>query len=411
MKNKILKGIAFAGLVLSLGACNKTNDDTIKYTLKVYDLDNEVLLDEKIEEKNDTSLYESLVKNTSFNVKASDSSFGHYIESISNSIIDPNYALMIYENNQLSNAGVDYIKLNDGDEITIKNECWSNQLDETDILVDKIMYKYSKYALHYFTGRDETYKNSNYWNYMLINIACDNSYDSHIFNAKDYTRSNLKDALVIDDNMDIADWGKYYHMAKALGVSLDTFKTKYTEFINNVQTDYSANYAEYSLPFGITMAKTLNITSANLEELVNTTYRCSTDWGTDSLMWQLTALAAFDKIDKDELDNITISIEKSDIYDSNFTVVGQHTNAISTALKLLPFAALGENPRAKKNADNKDLVELLIEDFYDAKTGYLKIYGDDEESDIDNININQIYASLMAYKISRDLDKKVNLFA
>ena len=39
MKNKILKGLALAGLVLSLGACNKTNDDTIEYTLKVYDLD------------------------------------------------------------------------------------------------------------------------------------------------------------------------------------------------------------------------------------------------------------------------------------------------------------------------------------------------------------------------------------
>ena len=408
MKNKILKGLALAGLVLSLGACDKT--DEIKYSLKVYDLDNELLVDEKIKEKNDTSLYESLSKNESLNLKASDGSYGHYIESIKYSIIDPNYALMVYENNTLSNVGVDEIKVNNGDEIVIKNECWNTKLDETDLLVDKIMYKYAKYTLHYFTGKDETYKNSNYWNYMLINIANDNSYDSHLFNAKDYTRSNLKDALVID-NMDIADWGKYYHMAKALGVSLDTFKPKYAEFINSVQTDYSANYAEYSLPFGITMAKTLNITSANLEELVNTTYRCSTFYGTDALMWQLTSLAAFDKIDKAELDNIAISIEKSDIYDSNYSVIGQQTNAISTALKLLPFAALGENPRTKKNDDNKDLVELLIEEFYDTETGYFKIYGDDETSDSANININQIYASLMAYKISRDKNKKVNLFA
>ena len=415
MKNKILKGLALAGLVLSLGACNKTNDDTIEYTLKVYDLDNKLLVEDKIKEKNDTTLYDSLIKNTAIDVKISDSSFGHYIDAINNSISDPNYSLMIYENNTLSNSGVDYLKLNAGDEIVIKNECWNTiksgygTFDDTDVLVDKIIYQYSRNALHSFISKDETYNSSNYWNYMLINIANDNLYDSNIFNAKDYASKALKDSLVIDDNMTIDRWGKYYYTAKALGVSLDTFKPKYAEFINGIQTDYSA--AEYSLPFGITMAKTLNITSANLEELVNTTYRCSTDWGIDALMWQLTALSAFDKVTKEDLNTISISLEKSAIYDINYNVIGEHTNAISTALKLLPFAALGENPRTKKNSSNKDLVELLIEEFYDSKTGYFKLYGDDEKASDDNIFINQIYVSLMAYKITRDLNKKVNIFA
>ena len=414
MKNKILKSLALVGLALSITACdNKTNNKVekdIEYTLNVYDLDNHILVKGKLKDKDNTSLYQSLVNNN-IKLQASDSNYGHYVESICDSIIDPNYALMVYENGKLSDVGVDDVKVNDGDEITIKNECWNTKLDETDKLVDRIIYHYSRDALDNLIYKDTTYKGSNYWSYMMVNIAKDNSYNFYPFNAKDYVKSDLINSLVIDDNMDIADWGKYYYTAKAVDANLDTFKTKYQEFINNIQTDYSANYAEYSLPFAIVMAKTLNITSANLEELVNTTYRPSTFYGTDALMWQLTALAAFDKVDKSELNNITIAVEKSDIYDENYNVIGQQKNAISTALKLLPFAALGENVRAKKNTDNKDLIELLIEEFYDEGNGFIKIYGDQENADPDNININQIYASLMAYKISRDKNKKVNLFA
>lgn len=419
MKNKILKGLVLAGLVLSLGACNKTNDDTIEYTLKVYDLDNKLLAEDKIKEKNDTTLYESLIKNTAIDVKISDSSFGHYIDAINNSISDPNYSLMIYENNTLSSVGVDYLKLNAGDEIVIKNECWNDKLDETDVLVDKVIYNYAKNLLQGFVKEDSTYKNSTFWNYILVDIAKKNGYDSNIFKLD--VKPQLKDSLVVEEEMDIADWGKLYFKAKAFENDIDSFKTKYsdfmtkyTNFIENIQTDYSANYAEYSLPFSIAMAKTLNVTSANLEELVNTTYRPSTFYGTDALMWQLTALAAFDKVSKEDLNDITIAVEKSDVYDENWNVVGQQTNSISTALKLLPFAALGENVRAKEDANGKDLIELLFEEFYDANTGYLKINGDASfivEDYIKSVNIAQIYVSLMAYKITRDLNKKVNIFA
>ncbi len=417
MKNKILKGLALASLLLSLAACNKTNDDTIEYTLKVYDLDNKLLVEDKIKEKNDTTLYESLIKNTAIDVKISDSSFGHYIDAINNSISDPNYSLMIYENNKLSDSGVDYLKLNAGDEIVIKNECWNDKLDETDVLVDKVIYNYAKKLLQGFVQEDSTYKDSDYWNYILVDIAKKNGYDSNIFKLD--VKPQLKDSLVVEEEMKIADWGKLYFKAKAFENDIDSFKTKYsdfmtkyTNFIENIQTDYSA--AEYSLPFSIAMAKTLNVTSANLEELVNTTYRCSTDWGTDALMWQLTALAAFDKVSKEDLNDITIAVEKSDVYDENWNVVGQQTNSISTALKLLPFAALGENVRAKEDANGKDLIELLFEEFYDQASGYLKINGDTSfivEDYIKSVNIAQIYVSLMAYKITRDLNKKVNIFA
>ena len=421
MKNKILKGLALTGLLLSLAACDKKEEpkkeEKITYTLKVYDLDGEELVNKQIEETNNTSLYNSL--NTNVTLKASDSSYGHYLVSINNSIVDPNYGLMIYENNQLSNVGCDEVKVNDNDVIVIKNECWNDKLDETDVLVDKVIYNYAKNLLQGFVKEDSTYKNSTFWNYILVDIARKNGYDSNLFRLD--VNPQLKDSLVVEDEMDIADWGKLYFKAKAFENDIDSFKTKYsdfmtkyTEFIENIQTDYSANYAEYSLPFSITMAKTLNVTSANLEELVNTTYRPSTFYGTDALMWQLTALAAFDKVSKEDLNDIEIVVERTDVYDENWNLVGQQTNSISTALKLLPFAALGENVRAKEDTNGKDLIELLFEEFYDQASGYLKINGDTSfivEDYIKSVNIAQIYVSLMAYKITRDLNKKVNIFA
>ena len=420
MKNKVFKGLALLGLVLAFSSCDKKEEvKNISYNLKVVDLDGEELINKKIEAKDNSSLYLSLNEKT--NLKASESEYGHFLVSINNSIVDPNYSLMIYENNKLANVGADEILVNEGDEILIRNECWNTissgygTFDDNDIIVDKLIYHYIKTELKNLFKNDTTYKGSNYWSYILVDLAKNNGYDQNYFNLND-VKEELKSSLGLDDNMDIADWGKFYFTAKAFEKDIDSFKTKYSSFIsayqsfiNDIQTDYSANYAEYSLPFAIPMAKALNVTSNNLEELVNTTYRASTFYGTDALMWELVALQAFDKIEKSELNDIEIKVELSDIYDSNYNVIGQQTNSISTALKLLPFVALGENPRGKKNADNKDLIDLIIEEFYDSKANALKLHGDDEYEF--TLNLNQVYASLMAYKVFRDKKKAVNIFA
>ena len=128
-------------------------------------------------------------------------------------------------------------------------------------------------------------------------------------------------------------------------------------------------------------------------DVKNTTYRAGTNWGIDGLTWQIANLALFDDLNDSELEPFTAS---------------DKGNGISTALCLLPYAALKKNVRTVKNDSNKDLLEVLFDTYYDSELDLVKWKTTDTKI---TANSNQIYASLVAYKVNRDLGKKVSIFA
>ena len=83
-------------------------------------------------------------------------------------------------------------------------------------------------------------------------------------------------------------------------------------------------------------------------------------------------------------------------------------NAASNSLMLMAFASLGLNPRdSKYEVNQKDILENLIDVYYDENLGLVKFAVSDTGI---NFSTNQLYAGLMAYKASRDLNKAVNIF-
>ena len=411
MKNKLFIGLALGACALSLASCDKKKN-LGSYDVKVTDIDGEVIFEKNLKIEKDKNILDNLEKVT--DVVVSDG----MVKSIAGSGIDYSYYLAIYENGEYSQVGATDIELNDGDNIEFKVECWNTKesgygiLDETDILVDKAIYGYAKNYLNDSVSDAEDYASASFWSYMFVNTAKSLGYDSNVFTLEANTKvvESLNNET-FENISSIQNWGKYYYAAKAYDVSLDTYKVKYQEYIDTVQTTYNENFSEYSIPFAIAPAKTLNITSDNLETLVSTTYRASTTFGVDALAWELTVLGLYGKIEASELSSMTVSIETSDEYDMNYAKIGEYNNATSTALKLLPYAALGENVRDSKyeNSDGKDLVELLMDTFYDSTSNVIK-YRDDKDFSIE-YSTNQIYASLFTYKAVRDKGEAVNIFA
>ena len=76
---------------------------------------------------------------------------------------------------------------------------------------------------------------------------------------------------------------------------------------------------------------------------------------------------------------------------------------VSLSSYLLPYAACNANPR--KTSEDKDLIQILFDEYFDEST--MKFTTEASASDYSS---NQIYAALVAYKISRDLNKACNLF-
>ena len=413
MKKKLLKFSALAlALGLSLSACDEKEEETVvtkdTYSVEVIDIDGEVLL-EKSFEKTENTVLDDL--NASTTVTGSNSSFGFTIESIANSVVDKNYYVAIYENGEYASTGVDGLVVDNGDKFKFQVECFNTissgygTMDETDILVDKIIYSYAKNQMKDYLKNTGSYTAlggfsnvafgaADYWSFIGLNLMIQNKYDSNLFNINNVP-ANVKTDLEAFDTTTLsgAQFGKYYYAAKALGVDLTNgFKTAYQSYLNNLPEDYGM-YSEYEYPFTLGISKNLNVTSTNLEKVIKTAYRADTTYGIDGLAWQVASLAQLTTLSTDELN----AFEAKD-----------YGNSISTALALLPFAALNVSPRAEVyQKDGKDLVEILIENYYDSENKIIK-YNSEEAT---NSNTPQIYAALMAYKAQRDSGKAAYIFA
>lgn len=354
---------------------------TGKYQIKVYDIDSELIGDKTLNIRDYNSLYEALSDN--FEVEASLTEYGHFLESINGSVKDENYAIFIYENEKAADTGIDNLKIDAGDLFEFKVECFNTSLDEYDLLVDKVIYRYAKNKLKTsFTDDLDILKSNTYWQAMLMNIMNSNS----VFDF-DFSNKLIENIKSIDvSKLSKANFAKYYYHARLIdNFDFTEFKKVYTTYLNNI-TEYTS-YGEYEYAFTLSIAKELGLEESINSNVINTTYRADTSWGIDGLIWQLTGLALYKDIEDTEFQNIVLT---------------DTSNDVTTASVLLLYAATNKSPRTKGN----DIVKTLFDKFYDQETGKFEM-----EKSSSDYSSNQIYASLAAYKKSRDLNKGVNLFA
>ena len=78
---------------------------------------------------------------------------------------------------------------------------------------------------------------------------------------------------------------------------------------------------------------------------------------------------------------------------------------VSLSTMILPYAASNKSVRSVKNNDGVDVIQYLFDNYFDQST--MKFTTEASGTDYSS---NQIYAALVAYKISRDLNKACNLF-
>lgn len=422
MKKKVIL-FALAGSVLALASCTKsgtttsgsndvtttktstvttsvttTEEDPViaNYTVTVKDIDGEVLLDSlELSTVEGANSIISDIENAGYEVISEDSQYGLFIKSIAGSVIDNNYYLAFNVNGKPADVGASSYEIKNGDAIEFEVQClntveYGGQLDATDILVDKIIYSYLKNELPNCIKNDTTYASSDYWTYMTINALTDNLYDFSY--DQSIIKADLKESI---ENVDLstlsgANYGKYYWTAKALGYDLSSFSEVYKEHIDSISTQYS----QYVTPFEIAPAYGLDLTSDNLKTLVKDAQLASDQYGIDGLAWQIAALAPYDKYHYTILDVLNRRDE---------------SNCTSNALQLIDFAALNVNPRSSDyEVEGLDLVEYIIDNFYDETTNLVKVYKTDEGT---NMSTNQIYAGLVSYKIQRDKQKAFYLFA
>lgn len=368
----------------------------LNYTIKVYDLDGEELANKAYSTKDYDTVLKAIKED--LNAVCYDTQYGTSVSSIKGSIVDANWYLALYENNEYASTGVDGLVIDDGDVFEFKSECWNTvasgygAFDETDVLLDKVLYSYMKKYFAEVVKGSLDLATGDYWSMMMVYMMSSNGYDANVFNTKAF-KEEYKTALTNTDlsTLEGAAWGKYFYAARAFGLNLDAFKTAYTAYMTNTVTEAEV-YSEWSTPFYLSPAKYLEVETASVTALKNTEYRAGTEWGLDGWCWQMTNLSLWNTYTLADLSNIAAA---------------DQGNGCSTALMLLPLAANNISARTVKNDAGKDLLQLVLA-YYDESLGLVK--WSKEDTGI-NYSTNQIYASLMAYKAQRDLGKAVNIFA
>ena len=150
-------------------------------------------------------------------VKYEDSTYGAYLTQINDSIIDDNYFLAIYENGTQALVGVEGIVIDNNDEFKIVVENFTN-FDDTDLLVDKIVYGFYKNA-------KELYKNQSYCDYYLIasfDKLIDLGYDLDLSFLNDNIKNSFKNLDY--SNMSMTDLFKNAVSLSALDMDLTQIK-------------------------------------------------------------------------------------------------------------------------------------------------------------------------------------------
>lgn len=366
------------------------------YSIEIIDIDGEILGGEVFTINEYDTVWGALKEN--FVVSYTESEYGPYISSINGSVVDNNYYVSIYENGTPASTGVEGLVIDNNDEFKFVVECWNTissgygLLDEIDVLVDKAIYYYAKNYMIDYLKEQTSYTGSSYWTFMALNLMIENGYDQNVFNVDGVTEDFVNELNNVDvTTLSGANIGKYYYTARLLKEDLSDFKVFYEEYLAN---SISTSYSEWSTPFIMSPAYSLDLTSEKLTSLINTEYLAGTTWGVDGLSWQVASLQLYNKYDSAILANFPAQ---------------DYSGGASTAIVLLPYAALNVNVRsAEYEVEGQDIIEILMNTYYDEELTLVKYATTDTGV---NMSTNQIYAALMAYKVQRDLGIAANIFA
>ena len=339
--------------------------------------------------------------NSKFKTDIKDGTYGKYINGINDSFIDPNWSIMIYENFVTTNTGIEGLAVDPGDVFEFKHECWNSvytgygKYDEYDVLVDKAVYNYLNTRLKNNLLDSTTWTGSTYWDCLIYYHLHEAEYPAYFDINQDFYNS-LADANQADlpnatEYASVNNYFKFYYGARLYpSINLDDLKSAFNDYIKEYPAP--AEYSEYTFPFMISMAKSLELNGdfANLDKYKE--YLPKADqWGPDGICWMYTGLASVEDI-TDKLSNL-----KYEYLDNSLS------KDVSLSSYLLPYAACNANPR--QTSEDKDLIQILFDEYFDEST--MKFTTEASASDYSS---NQIYAALVAYKISRDLNKACNLF-
>ena len=385
--------ITFMLLVsLMFAGCSNENDkETFK--INVYDIDSTLLASKEIELTEGLTAFDALKNN--FNVLYQDSDYGPYLQSINGSIQDPNYYLAIYENGEMAATGVDGLVLDNNDVFDFKVTCWQS-FDETDLLVDKVIYSFFK------KGLDELLKN-NQVDYNLIsaiNLMKNNYYDASIFNfnfENDYYLNEAKKDYTNETSIGTLFKASIY--ANAYEYTNDTIKTALEKIVDtsNLLNIYTIGYY---------LVACENVESNNaIYYLVKQLFKTILD-GSEASDSLLTALSIYSKYNvndaqtvNDALALFTPLIKENGVEDSWSGV-----NACSTAQMILALSANNINSRTY---NQYDLIKILLS--YETENGLFKWQQTSNEADL-AFTTPQAISALLMYKLYRDTGKAAPLF-
>ena len=365
------------------------------YTLKVYDLDGELIGEKVVDYQAYPTVLAGLEANFTVDVD------GSWLKRIDGTVIDSNYYLSITQNGEYASVGVNELDAKPGDVIEFRNICWKD-FDSYDQLVDKAIYNYAKNGLKNTLSGASTYQNDTYWQTMALNLMMKNGYDSYYFNnnlpSKDFKESimNQDYSTLASYPADFAKWYYGYRLYEA--TAPEGYLTAYTTYLEGL-TEYSS-WDEYTLPFTLSIAKELNLDSKISSSVKATAYRPDNSFGTDGLAWFLTGYSLYQDYAEDELSNLDST------YIDNAVELGYASADVSISQVILALVAGNHKVREVIYKDNKDILAYLLDTYFDEET-----YQFDIEKSENDYSSNQIYAALMAYKVARDTNQGVILFA
>lgn len=387
--------ITFMLLVsLMFAGCSNENDKNT-FTINVFDIDSTLLESKEIELTEGLTAFDALKAN--FNVKYSESEYGPYLQSINGSIQDPNYYLAIYENGQMASTGIDGLTLDNNDVFDFKVTCWQ-MFDETDLLVDQVIYSFFKNSL------DELLKN-NQVDYNLISAIKkmnDNYYDQSIFNLNfensyylDEAKKDYTNETSIGTLFKASVYSKSYNQAN------DTIKTA----LNNIN-DLSTVASLYTIGFYLIACTNIGLDNEIYKQAKNELINIiNSSEANDSLTMLLTIYANYNgNLENDQTLKSCLqkyqNLFKADGIEDSWSGV----NASSTAQMILALTANNISPRTY---NQYDLVKILLS--YKLENGTFKWQKDANEADL-AFTTPQAISALLMYKLYRDTNKPAQLF-
>ena len=410
MKKKLLAipfALAFMLGIASCGSESSTTETTTvtttatttlakeTYTLKVYDLDGELIGEKVVDYAKYPTVLAGLEANFTVDVD------GSWLKRIDGTVIDSNYYLSITQNGEYASVGVNELDAKPGDVIEFRNIC-DKDFDSYDQLVDKVIYNYAKNGLKNTLSSASTYQNDTYWQTMALNLMMKNGYDSYYFN-NNLPSKDFKEAIMNQDYSTLAsnpaDFAKWYYGYRLYEATApEGYLTAYTTYLEGL-TEYSS-WGEYTLPFTLSIAKELNLDSKISSSVKATEYRPDNSFGTDGYAWFLTGYSVYQDYAEDELSNMGSS------YIDSAVELGYASADVSISQVILALVAGNHKVREVIYKDNKDILAYLLDTYFDEE-----VFKFDIEKNENDYSSNQIYAALMAYKVARDTNQGVILFA